>query len=104
MKKKFESMGLQLRIEKDNDSEIIKIYGSGFSQLERAKNGNEDTLELSFTTAEHHPYWALLYNSGQIIKTTLDKWESDLSKDDIEEIDWLIKELEHSCKKLKEKL
>lgn len=104
LRKKFEEKGLQLRIEKDAESPIIKIYGSDFSQLDRAKNGIEDALELSFTTAEHHPYWAILYNSSQIIKTTLDKWNSNLSKDDLDELQWSIKELEHTCKRLKENL
>ncbi len=102
LRKKFEEKGLHLRIEKDHNSEIVKIYGSNFSHIDRAKTGIEDVLELSFTTAEHHPYWSLLYNTSQIIKTTLDKWETDLSKDDFDEIEWSIKELQHTFKKLKE--
>ena len=102
LRKKFEEKGLHIRMEKDNDSELIRIYGTNFSHIDRAKNGVEDVLELSFTTAEHHPYWSLLYNTSQIIKTALDKWESDLSIDDLDEIEWSIKELQHSFKKLKE--
>lgn len=103
LSKKFEKLGVQLRIETDPDSQIMKIYGSNFTQVSRAKNGIEDVLELSFTTAEHHPYWAVLYNSSQIIKSALDKWDSDFTKEDLDEVEWSIKELKHAYEKIKQR-
>jgi len=34
--------------------------------LARARNGLNDMRELAYTTAEHHPYWNLLYNCSEI--------------------------------------
>jgi len=41
--------------------------------------------ELSYTTAEHHPYWKLLYSCAEISKTTLEKWNSELTSDELDE-------------------
>ncbi|KAG2478230.1 MAG: hypothetical protein NPMRTH1_670012 [Nitrosopumilales archaeon] len=93
----------QLKVESDLESNIIKIFGENIDSLSKAKNGLDDITELAYTVAEHHPYWNLLYQCAQISRTILDKWKDDLSKEELEEIEWSIKELEHSCKKLKEK-
>jgi len=100
--KSFEEKKTQLKIETDLESNIIKIFGENIDSLSRAKNGLEDVSELAHTTAEHHPYWNLLYGCSQISKTILEKWNDDLTKDELEEIEWSIKELQHTCNKLKE--
>lgn len=100
--KSFEKKNTQLKIERDPDSDIVKIFGENMNALSRAQNGLADVSELAFTTAEHHPYWNVLYQSVQISKTVLEKWNEDLLKSDLEEIQWSIKELDHVCKKLKE--
>ncbi len=100
--KSFEEKKTQLKLETDLESNIIKIFGENIDSLSRAKNGLEDVSELANTTAEHHPYWNLLYSCSQISKTLLEKWNDDLSKDELEEIEWSIKELRHTCNKLKE--
>ena len=92
---------VHLKIEDDLDSNIFKIFGGKMSALARAQNGLDDTIELAYTTAEHHPYWNLLYHCCQISKTTLDRWESKLTKEELDEIDWSIKELLHTLEKLK---
>ncbi len=102
--KSFEEKKTQLKVESDLESNIIKIFGENIDSLSKAKNGLDEITELAYTVAEHHPYWNLLYQCAQISRTILDKWEDDLSKEELEEIEWSIKELEHSCKKLKEKL
>jgi len=102
--KSFEEKKTQLKVESDLESNIIKIFGENIDSLSRAQNGLDEIAELAYTVAEHHPYWNLLYQCAQISKTILDKWKDDLSKEELEEIEWSIKELEHSCKKLKEKL
>lgn len=102
--KSFEEKKTRLKIDHDLESHIIKIFGENIDSLSKAKSGLEDLTELAYTTAEHHPYWNLLYNCSQISKSLLDKWTDNLTKDELEEIEWSIKELQHTCKKLKEQL
>src|SRR3989304_2328240 len=66
--KSFEKKNIMLKIEENLESNIIQIFGENIDSLSRAKNGIEDVSELSYTTAEHHPYWALLYHCTQIGK------------------------------------
>jgi len=73
-------------------------------QVSRAERALYDIQELADSTAEHHPYWALLYNCSQISKLILEKWNDELTEDDICEIRWTISELENSYKKLKNKV
>ena len=56
----------------------------------KAKIGLEDVSELAYTTAEHHPFWGLLYHCSQISKIALEKWDDNFTK---EELDEIIKEL-----------
>ena len=72
--------------------------------VSRAERALYDIQELADSTAEHHPYWALLYNCSQISKSILEKWNDDLTEEDLSEIRWMISELENSCKKLKDKV
>ena len=60
--------------------------------------------ELSYTAAEHHPYWKLLYSCVEISKIVLEKWDDELAKEDLDEIRWIISELENSYSKLEDKL
>ena len=73
-------------------------------QVSRAERALYDIQELADSTAEHHPYWALLYNCSQISKLILEKWNDELTEDDICEIRWTISELENSYSKLEDKL
>jgi hypothetical protein len=91
---KYEKNNVSIKIE--NDSEREKI-----TALARAKNGIKDANELAYTTAEHHPYWNLLYNSSEIANTVLDKWQGKLSEEDTDEIKWAIKELSQALEKIK---
>jgi len=102
--KSFEEKNTMLKIEENLDSNIIRIYGEKIDSLSKAKHGIEDVAELAYTVAEHHPYWGLLYNCVQIGKTALDKWNENLSKEELDEIDWSISELKNTCEKLKEDL
>ncbi|GFN40482.1 MAG: conserved hypothetical protein [Marine Group I thaumarchaeote] len=103
LSKSFEEKNLQLKIEPDLDANIVKIFGEKINSISRAKTGLDDLAELAYTTAEHHPYWSLIYHSSQISKITLDKWDDDLTKEELDEIEWSVDELKNSCKKLKEK-
>ena len=100
--KKFEEQQIMLKVDENLDSDIIRIYGEKIDSLSKARNGIEDVAELAYTVAEHHPYWNLLYNCVQIGKSVLDKWNDSLSKEELDEIDWSISELQNTCKKLKE--
>ena len=100
--KSFEKKETQLKVEPDLEKNIIKIFGQNITSLYRAKNGLEEVSELAYTTAEHHPYWALLYHCSQISKICLDKWNDELTQEELAEIEWSIKELKNSCEKLKE--
>ncbi len=102
--KSYEDQNTMLKVEENLESNIIQIYGEKIDSLSRAKNGIEDVAELAYTVAEHHPYWGLLYNCTQIGKTALDKWNDNLSKEELDEIDWSIDELKNTLKKLKEDL
>ena len=71
--------------------------------VSRAERALYDIEELADSTAEHHQYWALLYNCSQISKLILEKWNDELTEEDLSEIRWMISELENSYKKLKNK-
>ena len=71
--------------------------------VSRAERALYDIQELADSTAEHHPYWVLLYNCSQISKTILEKWNDELTEEDLSEIRWMISELENSYDKLKNK-
>ena len=97
----FETKNVPLKVEKDLENNIIKVFGENVTSLGRAKNGLNDVSELALATAEHHPFWNLLYNCSEISNTVLEKWKDSLSKDDIEDVAWAIKELQQTVEKLK---
>ena len=101
--KKHELQNTPLKIEKDLENDILKIFGEKITSLTRAQNGLNDVAELAYATAEHHPYWNLLYNCSEIANTVLEKWKDSLSADDFSDIDWAIKELNQSIEKIKKK-
>lgn len=87
----------------DRDAGIIRIYGEGSDYIQRASSGLEEMLELAYTTAEHHPYWAVLYHAAEISKATLEKWESDLTADQISEMSWRCDEIKMALDRLARK-
>ena len=100
---KHEKNNTPLKVEKDLETNIVKIFGENITALTRAKNGLNDVTELAYATAEHHPYWNLLYNCSEITNTILERWKSELSKKDISDIEWSIKELKQSLEKITKK-
>jgi len=102
--KKYEKSNTPIKLEHDADHDIIKIFGEKITALARAKNGLNDVAELAYTTAEHHPYWNVLYNSSEIANTILEKWTDEISKEDVGEIEWAIKEIAQTMEKIKEKI
>lgn len=98
--KKYEN-DLALKIEEDLEHDIIKIFGTKITSLARAQNGLNDVTELAYTTAEHHPYWNLLYNCSEITHTLLDNWEKSLSSENLADIKWALKEINQTLEKIK---
>lgn len=84
----------------DRDAGIIRIYGEGSDYIRRASSGLAEMLELAYTTAEHHPYWAVLYHAAEISKAALDKWESDLTADQMSEMSWRCDEIKAALDRL----
>jgi len=101
---KHEKINTPLKVQKDLDVDIVKIFGENITALARAKNGLIDVTELAYSTAEHHPYWNLLYNCSEIANIVLEKWKSELSKKDASDIEWSIKELTQSLEKITKKI
>jgi len=87
----------------DRDAGIIRIYGQDSDSIMRASSGLTEMLELAYTTAEHHPYWAVLYHAAEIAKTVLEKWESDLSADHISELSWRCDEIKMALARISDK-
>jgi len=98
--KKYEH-DVPLKVEEDIENNIIKIFGAKITSLARAQNGLNDMTELAYTTAEHHPYWNLLYNCSEIANTVLDKWKNSLSSDDVGDIEWALKQINQTLEKIK---
>jgi len=96
MVKSFEKKNVLVKLNSDPDSNIIRIYGELSNGLALAKTGLEEIEELALTTAEHHPYWSLLYNSSQILKIVLEKWNDKLTEAEIKEILWYVEEIKNS--------
>ena len=94
--KSYEQKNVLVKMQSDPDSNIIKIYGEHISSLEQAKIGLDEVTELAYSTAEHHPYWNLLYNGSQILKTILEKWNGTLTEEEIKEINWHADEIKNS--------
>ena len=100
----YSKKGVMIKLESDVAANIIRIFGENMSSLERAKNGLDDVSELAYATAEHHPYWNLLFHASQISKLTLEKWDSNLSKEELDEITWSLDELKNTVGKLEKNL
>ena len=91
---------IQTRI--NSDDEILKIYSNNCSLLHRTKSAASEILDMSYSSAEHHPYWMLLYNASEIVKSVLDAWDSKLSNDQISEFNWRLEEMKSTLDRISE--
>ncbi|AIC14824.1 hypothetical protein [Nitrososphaera viennensis] len=89
----LEKDGIMTKIGIDRDAGIVKVYTEKSDALKKASAGLAEILELAYTTAEHHPYWGMLYHATEISKILLDRWDSDLSQDNASEIGWRLDEI-----------
>jgi len=92
--------GIDINTKFDKESGFIGIYTSNASILNKAKNGLNEILELSYSKAEHHPYWNIIYNTSEIAKTTLDTWNENISHDQIKEMLWRNEEIKSILNRL----
>jgi hypothetical protein len=88
------------KVSVDKEASVVRIYGEGSHYITRASSGLAEVMELAYTTAEHHPYWAMLYNAAEICKTVLDRWESDFTADQISEMSWRCDEIKMALGRL----
>ena len=89
----LEKQNIFFKVSVDRDADIVRIYGEDSHYIKRASSGLGEVMELAYTTAEHHPYWAVLYNAAEICKTVLDRWGSDFTADQISEMSWRCDEI-----------
>ncbi len=89
----LDGIDVPARVSVDRESGIIKVYGPDADALKKASSGLEDVLELAYTTAEHHPYWGILYHATEICKMVLEKWDSNLTADQTGDILWRCDEI-----------
>ncbi|HXV45992.1 MAG TPA: hypothetical protein VD736_04900 [Nitrososphaera sp.] len=94
---------ISTKIGVDREAGIIRIYGEGSDYIRSASSGLAEVLELAYTTAEHHLYWAVLYHAAEISKAALEKWESDLTADQISEMSWRCDEIKAALERLARK-
>ena len=99
----FKEKNTLIKIQPNLDANMIKIYGEKTDSVERAKDGLEEVSDLAYSTAEHHPYWSLIYNASQISRLALEKWNDQLTQEELDEISWCTDELKNTSVKLKEK-
>ena len=71
-------------------SGAVRAYGPSSTPLGRAVDGLADVRELSYTAAEHHPFWPLLYHAADVAETVLAKWDGGrrLTGGEIDEMRW----------------
>ena len=101
---KFENKQTQIKMESDLDFDSVKIFGEKMDSVTRAKLGVEDAAELAYTTAEHHPYWGVLYNCTEITKTILEKWHDEITPEQLDEIKWNLKEIQNTILNIENKI
>ena len=101
---KFEKKQTQIKVESDLDFDSVKIFGEKMDSVTRAKLGIDDVAELAYTTAEHHPYWAVLYNCTEIAKTIIEKWNDELAPEQLEEMKWNLKEIQNTILNIENKI
>lgn len=71
-------------------SGTVRAYGPRSSALGRAMDGLADVRELSYTAAEHHPLWPLLYHAADVAQAVLDRWDGGqkLGAAEVSEMRW----------------
>lgn len=98
----LEKGNITAKVAVDPEAKLIKIYGEGSDYIKRASAALAEIQELAYTTAEHHPFWAILYHASELSKSVLDKWDGRLTNDQISEMAWRCDEIKMSLDRLAE--
>ena len=98
----FGKKGVQLRLRVGERSHTVTVLGDGATALSQAREGIDGVEELALDAAEHHPYWRLLYHCTQISRLVIERWNSEMTGDEIRQIEWSAVELENAARKLAE--
>ncbi len=101
LKSIVERLNLSIQVSMDDENNVLKVYTDGADMLKRARSGLRDVLELAYTTAEHHPYWSIAYNAAEILNILLERWDADLDRNELDELEWRAVELYHAIEKIK---
>ena len=96
----LQKQNIFFKISVDKDANLVRIYGEGSHHIKRASSGLGEVMELAYTTAEHHPYWSILYNAAEICRTVLEKWESELTADQKSEMSWRCEEIKMALERI----
>ncbi len=100
MQEELQKQNIFFKVSVDKDASIVRIYGEGSHHIKRASSGLGEVMELAYTTAEHHPYWSILYNAAEICKSVLDKWDYELTADQMSEMSWRCNEIKMALERL----
>lgn len=70
------------------DADIMCVYGQNASPLHRARHGLDHIEEMSYTAAEHHPYYRLLNGIAEAARVLLDGWDGKIGPEDADRMRW----------------
>jgi hypothetical protein len=96
----LEKQGVTLRVRSDSEAGMVRIYGESSDMLKRAISGLQEVAELAYTTAEHHPYWGIVYHAAEISKIALEKWNDELDSNELSELLWRVEEIKGALQRL----
>ena len=96
----LQKQGITVKVRSDDEAGMIRIYGESSDMLKRAISGLQEVSELAYTTAEHHPYWGIVYHAMEVSKITLEKWNDELTNDELSELLWRIEEVKSMLERL----
>ncbi|MFQ5940874.1 MAG: hypothetical protein ACE5KA_04160 [Nitrososphaerales archaeon] len=96
----LQKQGITLKVRGDSEAGIITIYGESSDVLKRAITGLQEVSELAYTTAEHHPYWGIIYHAVEISKITMEKWNGELDNNELSELLWRVEEIKGMLRRL----
>ncbi|MEM0364145.1 MAG: hypothetical protein QXE95_04330 [Candidatus Nitrosocaldus sp.] len=94
-------LNINVHVSIDEENRVLKVYADTADMLSKARSGLRDVLELTYTTAEHHPYWSIAYNAAEILNILLERWDDAMSREDVDELEWRAVELKSAIEKLK---
>ena len=103
IQERLDEYSASVRSSKYADADIFTVYGVNVSSLHEAIYGLRHIEELSYTVAEHHPYWRLLNGLVEALRITLDKWKDDMSEQDMNDMLWCLSSVTDELNRLKSK-